>query len=656
MMSELPDYAALTPEALSKACQAAVDAADACVDAIVGVPDGERTYANTLLALEEAEQLAQAGSWTVLAHVAVDDALRDAGREWEARLRKYEVALRFHEGLHGAVAAFAATPQAAELTGEDARLLEHTLRDYRRNGFDLPAAERARLRALFDELVELESKFDSAISEWQDGIEVTRDDLAGLPDAYVDGLERDGERYRVSLDYPQYLPFMANARSSDQRRELMERNQRKGGAENVAVVERAIEVRGEIARTLGYDSWAAYVVEPQMAGRRENVDAFLDDLRRRVAVKADRDLAEYAEALQQTTGTREVHVWDQAFALEQLKRTRFAVDDMAVAEYFPLDACLDGLFGVMGDVLGLRFTEVADTSVWHPSVRVFDIAEARPDAGDAGEPFARFLMDLHPRANKFKHAAAFPLVTGRRLADGSYRQPVAAIVANFTEPGAGRPALLRHSEVVTLFHEFGHVLHETLTRAERTRFAGTMTERDFVEAPSQMLEHWCWDADVLRRFARHHETGEPLPQELLDGLIAAKHAGSGLATLRQIFLASVDFAYHSPGFGGDSTAELRRVHERVGFPYLEGTHFQSGFGHLFGYDAGYYGYLWSRSLGDDMFTVFESAGPMDAATGARYRRTVLARGGSVDGARMVREFLGREPDNAAFLRDLGLTD
>ena len=647
----LPDYPNLTPTALAEACQGAIDACRAGVAAIVSIPADQRSYANTLLALEEAQQpvVLASGAWTFMADVAVDEALRESAREWKERLGKYTVGLGFDEELYRAVRVFADTPEAATLTGEDARLLEHTLRDYRRNGFELTVEDRRRLRSLFEELVEIESRFMEALGSWQDGIEVEREDLDGLPDSYIDGLQRVGDRYRVSLDYPEYNPFMANARSSRLRRELMERNQRKGGQENVARLERAIEVRTEIARTLGYDSWADYVIEPRMAGSHRTAQAFLDDLRAKVADKAAQDLVLLADANEAALGSREVEPWDHSFAVNQLKRTSFAVDDLEVAAYFPLQACLDGLFDLMQEVLGVRFV-AADAPVWHPDVMAYDITEA-----DGGEPFARFYMDLWPRPDKYKHAEANVLRPGRALADGSYQQPLAAIVANFTRPVAGRPSLLRHVEVRNLFHEFGHVLHDTLTRTQRARFAGTATELDFVEAPSQMLEHWCWDPAVLRRFARHHITGVPLPEEMLAGMVAARNADSGLATLVQLAYASLDLAYHSPDFDGDTTATLRKITELHGFTFLEGTHRQSAFEHLFGYEAGYYGYLWSHVLADDMYTRFQATGPLNPELGLTYRRTVLERGGSVDATRLVSDFLGRSSDHRAFLHNLGLT-
>ncbi|MCC6387240.1 MAG: Zn-dependent oligopeptidase [Dehalococcoidia bacterium] len=654
---DLAPFPTLTPDDIAHACRGAREACDAAIAGIVAVPDGERTFANTMLALEDAADAVSraSGTFAFMAHVSPGDALRERAREWDQELDRYMVALGFREDLYEAVRAFAATPEAAALTGEDARLLERELRDYRRMGFELPAEERMRVRDIFDRLVGLDVEFRNAIADWDDGIVVARGDLAGLPEAYIQGLRTvaDGgeTKYRVSLDYPELFPFLSNAENEGLRRELFLKDQRKGGEANIGRLEEALRLRAEAAGLLGYDSWAAYVVEDRMAKERGTVDAFLAGLKPRLDGKAGHDFAALAEAKREHTGSAELRQWDWRFYHNRQMRTLYAVDEFDVAQYFPLEACLDGLFSVTQAMFGLRYEEAPGAPRWHPDVHAFDVFDA-----DGTEPFARFYMDLFPRANKYSHAAAFTLRRGRRLGDGSYQRPVSAIVANFTKPGAGSPSLLRHSEVVTLFHEFGHILHQTLTRAERARFSGTSTERDFVEAPSQMLEHWCWEPEVLAGFARHHATGEPLPKPLLEAMVAAKNLDSGVFYLRQLYFAMLDFAYHSPGFDGDSTDTARRLHAVTGFPFPEGTHFQSGFGHLFGYDAGYYGYLWSHVFGDDMYTRFEAAGPLDRATGKAYREAILERGGTMDGDALVRGFLGREPNNAAFLRGLGLDD
>lgn len=649
------DFRALTPELLAQACRDAMARCDESLAAIVGVPDGERTFANTMYALESALDIVDhaASNYGFMSHVSSDDATRAEARERDRELDRYLVGVRFRDDLYGALRAYAATPEAAQLDSAGARLVEHWLRDYRRHGFELPPEERARVEALFGRLVELGTEFRNAIADWDDGIVITRKELAGLPDSYIEGLEQVDDhgdlRYRVTLDYPQLHPFMANAESVDLRRTLFTKDQSKGGTDNVARLEEALRTRQEIATILGYDSWAAYAVETRMAKRRERVDEFLAGLRTRLETKAATDREGLAEAKRQHVGSGDLNPWDWRFYHNRQLQERFNVDDFAVAEYFPLDACIDGLFKVTESMLGVRYREVLDAPAWHSDVRAFDVLNAGDDA-----PIARFYMDLHPRPNTYGHAAAFPIRRGRLLADGIYQRPISAIVANFTPPSGDRPSLLRHQEVVTLFHEFGHILHQCLTQSRYLRFSGTDTERDFVEAPSQMFEHWCWDPAILRGFSRHYRTGEPLPESTIGGMIAAKTLNSGVFYTRQLFFAMLDFAFHSPGFDGDTTATLRRLHEVSGFPYVEGTHFQSGFGHLFGYDAGYYGYLWSHVFGDDMFTRFEAAGLLNPGIGSEYRRGILEPGGSIDGDTMVRNFLGRDPNNAAFLRGIGL--
>ncbi len=653
------DFDRLTPEIVTRECEAAIRACDTAIAAIVATPAAERSFANTFVALESAaDHVGQAsGSYAFMAYVAPDDALRETAREWDEKLSKYAVALGFREDLYAAVREYAATPEAASLAGEEKRLVERTLRDYRRNGFELPKEQRERVQALMNRLVELGTEFRKAIDTWDDAIVVSREDLAGMPDRWIDGLktvDEDGAtKYRVSLDYPELMPFMDNAESEHWRRELFMKNQRKGGEANVAVLEEAIRLRAEIASLLGYDSWAAYVVEKRMSKTRDAVDTFLRDLERKLQPKFKTDIDALSRSKQEHAGDAVVNIWDWWFYTNRLHKTEYAVDDFEIANYFPLDACIEGLFMVTQELLGIRYEPAPRAHRWHEDVQAFDIYDTRPGA-DSSAPFARFYMDLYPRPNKFGHAAAFTLRSGRTLPDGTYQQPISSIVANFTKPSAGAPSLLRHTEVVTFFHEFGHILHQTLTRARYLEFSGSSTERDFVEAPSQMLEHWVWDSKVLGRFARHHQTGAPLPPDLLDAMIRAKNVSSGIAALRQLFFSRLDFAYHSPGFDGDTSKKLAELYPVCGFPYPDGTYFQAGWGHLFGYDAGYYGYLWSRVFGDDMFTRFERAGVFDRATGLEYREKILERGGSVDGDVLVRDFLGREPNTDAFLRELGL--
>ncbi|MDP6460766.1 MAG: M3 family metallopeptidase, partial [Gemmatimonadota bacterium] len=301
------------------------------------------------------------------------------------------------------------------------------------------------------------------------------------------------------------------------------------------------------------------------------------------------------------------------------------------------------------EMFSLVYREVEDPDAWHADVQLFEVSEAA-----TGDLIGYFYTDLFPRSGKFSHAAAFTLRSGGHDEAGRRIIPVSAIVANVTKPTDDAPSLLTHDEVETMFHEFGHILHQILTRAETIRFAGSSTERDFVEAPSQNLEHWIWEPDVLARFAGHHETGEPIPRGMVESMVAAKNLNEGIRALRQVFYASLDMAYHAPGETKNTTDILEELHPICGFPPLPGTHLQAGFGHLFGYDAGYYGYLWSKVYGDDMYTAFRDAGILNPEVGMRYRKEILEKGGTLDGGDLIRNFLGREPNNRAFLEELGL--
>ena len=648
------DYTSVDAATIRDRGAAAIAEAEAALDELVAVPDAERTEANTLVALDAIQDgLTQAsGRYAFLAEVAPTDDVRDAALAFRKELDAFSTRIGFREDLYAAVRVFAASPAGETLTGEAARYLEFTLRDFRRNGFELDHAARAQVQALKERLVDLGIRFRRNIDEYEDALLLTRDQLAGLPDAYIDGLREvdtaEGPRLRVSLEYPEMYPFLETADDESLRRELFLKNHNKAADSNVAILDEALVARDEAARALGSRSWADYILEIRMAKRPEAALEFLEDLESRVREKADRDIAELTAAKRAHLGEPEarLELWDWRYYQQRILREQHDVDQFAVAEYFPLEETLNGMLDIYASLVGVRFTRIEDARAWQPDVRLYAIEDTI-----SGEHISHAYMDLHPRPDKYGHAAAFTLRPGRETSDGGYQAPVSAIVANFTKPTASTPSLLRHSEVRTLFHEFGHILHQTLTLARFTRFSGTSVERDFVEAPSQMLEHWVWDADVLGGFARHHESGEPLPAELLQKLIESKNVGSGLFWLRQVYFARLDLAYHGPGADKDTNAIAEELHPITGFDFPAGTQFQAGFGHLFGYDAGYYGYLWSKVFGDDMFTRFEADG---LAAGADYRRLILESGGTTDAEEMVRAFLGREPRNEAFLRDIGL--
>ena len=647
----LIEYGKVTADAVEKECANAMARSDEILASMAAVPKGKRTFDNTMRPLDDvAGLMSQAfGEYAFMAYVADDAALRDVARAQEEALNKYQVNLGFREDVYEAVKAYSESADAKALTGERKRLMEFTLRDYRRNGFGKPKAVREKVQDLQGRLVELSTKFEKTLADYEDGIEVAPDQVGGLPEQYLAGLKKkDDGNYWVSLDYPDMFPFLDYSDREPLRKELTTKAWNAAYPDNIETLEQAIAVRDKIAKLLGYPSWAAYRLEVRMARDPQEVQDFLQDLRTKIRPKFEQDLARMRATVAKDDPDG-VDYWDWRYYNNKQMLSEFNVDQSEVSKYFPLQRVLDGMFSITQEMFGLKYVEVEHPDTWDADVQLFEIHDAA-----SGELLAYFYTDLFPREGKFGHAAAFPLRDGGVDRDGKRRAPVSAIVANMTKPTPDSPSLLTHDEVETLFHEFGHILHQTLTQAQMRRFAGTSTEQDFVEAPSQNLEHWVWEPEVLDRFAAHYQTGEKIPREMLKGLVAAKQLNSGIRYLRQVFYASLDMAYHGPGEKKDTTKLLDEMVPICGFPNIPGTHFQAGFGHLFGYDAAYYGYLWSKVYGDDMYTVFEKNGILNPEVGMRYRKEIYERGGTRDGMDLVKAFLGREPNNTAFLKDLGL--
>lgn len=645
------DYTTITPDTLRAEVEDAVVRANSLVASVVS---GDRTWETTVVRLDEiADLMAETfGHTAFLGYVHPDPAIRAAGKEAEERLSKFGIEMVFRRDLYEAVAGYAATDHARALTGVDARLLEFTLRDFRDAGHELDPDDRTRLRELSDRLIELSVAFERNVAEHDDGLMVTRADLEGMPDSYVDSLDvgpGPGE-FRITLAYPHVIPFLDGSPRRDLRAAISEKFNTRAVVPNRPILEEAVAIRQEIAGLFGLPSWAHKVLEDRMAEAPEAVARFYADLRGPLIAAAQGEIERMTALLTRDTGDGVLMPYDTRYYDTVIRRAEYGVDPHEVAEYFPLDAVLEGLFEITGDVLGVRYAEI-DIEVWHPDVRTFAIH----DAAD-GRLISHFSMDLFPRPGKYSHAAAFSLIPGRERRDGSYQAPYAAIVANFTKPSADGPSLLQHTEVETFFHEFGHILHQTLTTARYVRFSGTSVERDFVEAPSQIMQHWTWRADVLSTFARHHSTGDPIPAELVAQLEAARRLNVALDKLRQMTFGLLDQELHGPAADKDLDATLRRTWEVTQLPFHEGTFYPASFGHLFGYDSGYYGYLWSEVYGDDMFSRFEEEGVLSPAVGAAYRREILEPGGTRPGLDHLHAFLGRAPDSTAFLRKLGIAD
>ena len=645
-------YLELTPDEIRDGVDAAIDQAEEVLEGLIEVP-GERTFENTMRPLDRiADIIAHADNdFFFMGYVHPHKEVRTAAKESEEKITKWASDIFFRDDLNTAIKDYAGTEEAGSLEGEHARLLEHVLRDLRRAGHELDAETRELVKSLTQREIELGVRFQQNIDEWDDWILATRDDLEGMPDSWIDGLDVDEEtgKYKVTIAYPHLIPFLENSPRRDLREQLRFKFNSVAIEENRKILEEAIALRQEIAEAFGLPTWADHRLELRMAKTPERVKEMYDQLRDPLTAKGLDEKAAVAALLEADTGDTEVQGWDWSYYDTQQRKSDYGVDNFEVAEYFPLQQVLDGMFELTSEMFGITFEEITDFDTWHEDVKLYAMHEA-----ETGEEIARFYLDLFPREGKYGHAAEFPLIRSRLLEDGSYQNPVCAMVANFTKPTKDQPSLLQHGEVETLFHEFGHVLHQNLGRTELARFSGTSTERDFVEAPSQIMEHWTWRPDVLKRFARHYETGEPIPTGLVDQLVAARLLNKAMWQLRQMTYGWWDQEIHG-GPDRDIDAIYVEGSKISLLPYHEGTFALASFGHLMGgYDASYYGYMWAEVFGDDMFSRFEEEGVTNPEVGLAYRNEVLGKGGALDADEMLVNFLGREPSNEAFLKKLGI--
>ena len=585
-----------------------------------------------------------------------DGDVREAGQKAYAQLSAWRGRLPLRDDVAALVLGRDQPPGTEETDPVDARLVADWERDLRRSGHGLPAATRERVRELRDRLAEIEAQWDVNIAEDTAGLAVTRDELDGLPDSFVEGLTPGTVpgTYVVSLDYPQLHPFLAQARHRDQREALLRRSRNRGAEANRPLTDEGLAVRRELASLLGYETWADYAIEVKMAGTPARAHALLDRLDEALAgpVAAENDELRALLVEDGEPADVRLELWDLEYARRIRAERLVGLDPSALAEYFPVPRVLETAFDLLGELLGLTFPAAPDedaANAWHDDVLLREVRDVD------GTLLGRVYLDLYPREGKFSHAAAFDLVRSRQDADGRRVPALAALVTNFSPPRGDRPGLLRHDEMVTLFHELGHVVHQTVTQSRYVRFAGTATEGDFSEAPSQLMERWAWEPTVIERAARHWSTGEPLSPELVQRLTSSRFLG---ALGRTFTRAGCSASSTSPSTSPRTRSTSRRLcassHEVLQLPYPEGTFLLGAFGHLFGgYDAGYYGYLWAEVIGDDMVGRFEREGILSSTVGREFRTAVLERGGTVDGDDLVEAFLGRPADPESFLRARG---
>lgn len=640
----------LSPQQLQERYQTATASLDSALAGIAATPTADVNFANTVKAYEEATAAWMREMYPIgfLTAVSPDPAVREAANALENRMTTYGVALSHREDLYRQFELAAA--KGEKLSSVDARLLEQTVKSFRANGFALPLKEREKLMAMQERLGLLSNVFARNIAEYKDSLEVGPDGVLGLPEDFVSGLERtEGGKYKIALDEASYVTYMRYAQSAENRKSLLLKYQNRASEANIPVLSEALGLRRDVAQLLGHESYPAQELKDRIAGTPEKVMGFLNRLKDAVLSRARTDLAELLEVKRRTEpDAAQVFAWETNYLSRLLKKERYDLDAEKVKEYFPVDRVVEGTMKVYQKTLGLTFRELKDSPRWHPDVRLIEISDA-----ETGRFIGHFYLDLYPREGKYTHAAAFTIIQGRLKEDGTYEKPASAMVANFPKAAPGRPALMPHAEVETFFHEFGHLMHQTLTKAKYASFSGSSVARDFVEAPSQMLENFVWERAVLDELSGHYQDGAKLPDGIYEKILAARTFQDGLMYATQLGYGMADMVLHTSVPQAVSETFNKIMEDFTGIPPVPGTNRVASFGHLMGgYSAGYYGYLWSKVYAQDIYTLFKAAGVTSPEVGARYRREILEVGSERPEMESLRSFLGREPSEDALMREV----
>lgn len=698
-----------TPESLLADTKRLLDANKALQDKIVKeVTPETATFQNAELPFAQDDNRMALESHIIGFYQAVstDAKLRDASTEAEKKMDDFSIESSMREDIFQLVdAAYKKQKDDQSLDAESRRLLEKDHKGYIRMGLGIPAGpKRDRFKEIKKRLSELSITFQKNLNEEKGGLWLTPKELEGVPADVLDGLMKGKEgtpsegKLWLTFKYPDLFPTLKYCKNEAVRQQVFVANENKC-PDNIALFKEAIVLRDEGARLLGYPNHATFRIEDKMAKTPKTVDDFLGDLRKRLAPGGLKEIETLKALKKKETGNADKYfLWDHRFYDTLMLEKDYQLDQQRIAEYFPLQTCIEGMLGIFEEIFGLQFVEVVGEHrdqispsskgsdiVWHEDVQVFAVWD---DAGEGGGFVGYLYLDLFPREGKYGHAANFNIQPGFIQENGTRRYPATALVCNFSKPSPKKPSLLKHDEVVTLFHELGHGIHDLVSKTIYSRFHGTSTVRDFVEAPSQMLENWCWTPSQLKSLSKHwsylssdyeqayaassngaKRPAESMPDDLIQSIINTRHVNDALFNLRQLHFGIFDMTVHeAPDHdwvknldASETYNKLRNEISKLDGPHELGQdwhwgHGQATFGHLIGgYDAGYYGYLSSQVYSADMFyTVFKSD-PMNGKEGRRYRHTVLEKGGSQDEMLTLEQFLGRQPNTEAFYKELGLS-
>ena len=667
---DLPNYSAIRPEHVEPAIDKILADSRATIERLLSNQQ-QPTWDNLVLPMDElSARLGEA--WSPVSHlnaVCNNPELRTAYEACLPKLSEFWTELGQNRALFEAYQTLANSPEAEHFSTAQKTILDNELRDFRLSGIDLPPEQQKRYGEIQKRLSELSSTFSNnlldATQAWTKHI-TDEQDLAGLTDSAKQQMaqaaqDKGLDGWLITLEFPSYYAVMTYADDRNLREEVYraystrasDQGPNAGQLDNSPIMEEILDLRVELAKLLGFNNYSELSLSTKMAESTEQVLSFLQDLTRRSKPFAEQDLAEL-KAFAQEQQVTDLNSWDVGYFSEKLREQRYSISEEELRAYFPIDKVLSGMFNIVEKLYGVQINELADFDSWHPDVRLFEITEN-------GQHVGRFFFDLYARAHKRGGAWMDGARDQYRNSKGQLINPIAYLVCNFTPASEGKPALLTHDEVTTLFHEFGHGLHHMLTRIEFAGVSGINgVAWDAVELPSQFMENWCWEPEGLALISGHYQSQEVLPKALLDKMLAARNFQSGLMMVRQLEFSLFDFELHcSHGDGRSVLDVLNAVREQVAVMVPPSwNRFANSFAHIFagGYAAGYYSYKWAEVLSADAFSRFEEEGVLNPETGRAFRDSILAKGGSQSPMQLFVEFRGREPEIDALLRHSGLSD
>lgn len=651
-------FGKLTKENIVEAAEQAVIEAQKNVDELLA--SSENDYESTVGKLDAAHEVLASVLYPMelFYETNPDKELREGAKKADEIIKTFQYALAIRDDVYQKVKLFDETGDKSSLSDGQKEAVRYLMLEYKQAGMHLSQEEREEIKRLKQKIDVLGKDFTTNIAQNQQNYILNAKDTAGIDQGFLAAnLQTDGN-YSIDMSYPSHDAVITYAKSGDVRKAYMTLFKNRGMPGNTLLLDSVIYYRTLLANKLGYDKYADYALAKRMALTKENVWNFENDLNEKIRVKAQYDYDKLLAFKSKLTGSQEtiINEWELSYYTNLLKKEQFQLDDQKLSEYFELNKVINGLFDITQELLGLRYEEIENPDVWYNEVRMFNCFDIA-----SGKQVGRFYLDLFPRENKYSHAACFPMNSGKLLPNGEIQIAEASLVCNFTKPEGEKPALLKHGEVETFFHEFGHLIHAMVAKSDVSLLSGLdQVKMDFVEAPSQIYENWAYLQETLSMFAKHYKTGEVIPEELVEKIIAAKNLNSGLAAQKQVFYASYDMTLHDKyvPFEGKVTMDVTKelYKEILLFQLTEGTNFEANFGHLVGYGSGYYGYMWSKVYAQDMWSKFEEEGAMNKELGMKYRKLILEPGGAKDHLSMVKQFLGRDPNAEALLKDLGVSD